>query len=192
MLITIIVLTFNVYFATHLVSFMERHGGSRSCKIDDFHSIQSKITEYSLMNSLIPLSVIIPCNILITIKVIFQIRSMRGVIAVTEQQELKKKSIKVTILTLSITLNFIILTLPMNVMALCCINAHDNVNFAIFVTLLPLINSSIDCYMYALSSREFRRKVKSIFVTVANFIWTFWALLCAQNVVAPAVEDIPI
>ena len=189
LLITIILLIYNIYFAAHHVSSMERHDGSRSCRID-IHSIQRQIMEY--MIGLIPVSVIIPCNILIITKVIFQIRSMNGVIAVTEQQVLKKKSIKVTILTLSITLNFLTLTLPMNVIALCCIHAHDKVYFAVLVTLLPFINSSIDCYMYALSSREFRRKITSIFVSVTNFIWTFWTLLCAQNVVAPVVEDIPI
>ena len=189
-LIVIPLLTYNVYFVTHHVSFVERNDGSKSCKIEDVHSIHYRIKDYLV--AIIPLPVIIPCNILIIIKVVFQIRSMQGVIAVTEQQALKKKSIKVTILTLSITLNFLILTLPMNITALCCVNVPDKVYFAVLVTLLPFINSSIDCYMYALSSREFRRKVKSIFVTVANFIWNFWAWLCAQNVVAPAVEDIPI
>ena len=189
-LIIIILLAFNIFFATQQITFEQRLDGSKSCKVEDILSIEFKIREY--MNCLIPLSVIIPCNILIVVKVIFQIRSMRGVIAVTQQQALKKKSIKVTVLTLSITLSFLILTLPMNVIAFCCTQTHSGIYFAVFVTLLPHINASIDCYMYALSSREFRRKVKSVLVTVITLILSSLTSLCAQNSVAPAGADIPI
>ncbi len=134
----------------------------------------------------IPLCIIIPCNIIITVKVILQIRSMRGVVAPNQQQQLKKKSIKVTILTLSITLSFTILIIPNNVFLLCC-DMGSHFELVSVLTLLPFINASINCYMNALASKDFRRKLKSVFV----WIWTCLTSCCTQNVVAPAAEDIP-
>ncbi len=162
--------------------------GTQYCKFNT-DNLLFKIRQFLI--GLIPLCAIIPCNILIIIKVILQIRSMQGVIEPTQQQILKKKSIKVTILTLSINLNFIILIIPHNVYVLCCdVLPRTQVYFVLM--LLPFLNASTDCIMYALSSREFRRKLKSVVVTIATRGLRCLGWPWVNNVVAPEPQDIPL
>ncbi len=187
-LIASTILAFDIYFVQYNVTYTTAPNGTHYCNFNT-DNLLFKIRQF--LTGLFPLCVIIPCNILIIIKVIIQIRSMRGVINLTEQQILKKKSIKVTVLTLSINLNFIILIVPHNVHVLCChILPRTQVYF--ILRLLLFFNASSDCIMYALSSREFRRKLKSVLVLISNRVWRCLGWPCAHNVVAPEPQDIPL
>ncbi len=187
-LISAILLVLDINFAQHNVAYGTAPNGTHYCKFNT-ENLLFKMRQFLI--GLIPLCVIIPCNILIIIKVILQIRSMRGVIALTQQQILKKKSIKVTILTLSINLNFIILIIPHNVYVVCC-DVIPRTQLYFLLMLLTFLNASTDCIMYALSSREFRRKLKSVFLTFTNHGLRCLSWPWANNVVAPEPQDIPL
>ena len=154
----LIFLAFNVYIAVYDVSLWRLANGSTQCKI--VQSIGFKIRQHLI--GLIPLLIIIPCNIMIVIRVISQYRKMKYCTALTQQHMAKNKSLRVSIMTLSITLSFIILIVPINVYLQCC-RTHDYPRTLFVLTLLPMTNASINCYMYALSSHDFRTRLKNLF-----------------------------
>ncbi len=132
----------------------------------------------------IPLHIIIPCNVVIVIKVISGYMDIRHSIQLTQQQVAKKKFIKANILTLSITLSFIVLIVPNNIYVLCCRNPNDP--RTIFVlSLLPMLNASINGYMFALASKEFRKRVKSELVWIITGVFTCPTTGCMHNAVGP-------
>ncbi len=157
-LTTVIFLAFNIYVDMNDVSVLTLPNGNTRCKT--MISVRFHIKRFLI--DLIPLLIIIPCNIVIVVKVISQYRKMKHCIALTQQQITKKKSIKVSILTLSITLSFIILFVPNIVFFLCCRNLHTEPLTRSVFALLPMINASCNCYMYALASKDYRLRAKTV------------------------------
>ena len=155
---TLIFLAFNAYTAVYDVSLWRLANGNTICKLAPSTAVI--IRQYLI--GLIPLLIIIPCNLVIVIKVVSQYRKMRDCIALTQQQMAKKKSMRVSIMTLSITISFIILIVPQTVFLLWCRN-RCNPHTINILNLLMMTNASINCYMYALSSQDFRTKVKNVF-----------------------------
>ena len=157
-LTTVIFLAFNIYVDMNDVSVLSLPNGNTRCKT--IITVRFHIKRFLI--DLIPLLIIIPCNIVIVVKVISQYRKMKHCIALTQQQITKKKSIKVSILTLSITLSFIILFVPNIVFFLCCRNLHTEPLTRSVFALLPMINASCNCYMYALASKDYRLRAKTV------------------------------
>ncbi len=178
--IAIIFMAFNVFIAMYDISTMKLQNGESRCQIDQ----TPRILIRQLLIGPIPLVVIIPCNAVTVVKVIAQYRAMRHVVVITQQHIQKQRALKVTKLTLSITLTFIVLTLPTNVYFLCCRSYSSDVLFVL--TLLPMLNASLNFYLYTLASKDYRGKVRVMlnkaYTHVRNF---FTSLLCQQNAVVP-------
>ena len=175
-------LAFNIYFVIHDVTTVTTPSGISSCKLDPF-TARFKVRQF--LNGLIPLCIIIPCEILMIMKVVLLVRSMRGFVAQTQLVMLKKKCLRVTIIALAVTLSFTVLIIPNNIIIICC-NFHPNSKIIIFVTLLPFIDACVKCYMLALSSTRFRIKVKSMFTTIRSSLTS----RCTQNAGPPEPQDI--
>ncbi len=180
--LTIIILAFDVYFVVNNVSSWKPFQTYTACKLVKTFWFQMR----KVLFDFIPLIVMIPCNIIIVIKVIYEHLKMRHSIAVTQQQVAKKKSIKVSVLTLSVTISHIVLTVPVNVYILCC-NKHTKRSMFVVFTLLSMLNASLNGYAYTLSSKDFRNKVKSIFVKVVTHVLTCITSVCTwtHNTVGP-------
>ncbi len=166
-------LAFNVYFVMHDVTTVTTPSGISSCKLDPF-TTRFKVRQF--LNGLIPLCILIPCEILTIIKVVLLVRSVRGVVAETQLVLLKKKCIRVTIIALAITLSFTVLIIPNNIIVFCC-NFRPSSKIIIVVTLMPFIDACLKFYMFVVSSTRFRIKVKSVFTT----IWSSLTSRCTQN-----------
>ncbi len=140
-LATLIFLAFNVYISVHDVSLWRLANGNTQCKIVPSTAIIIR----QFLIGLIPLVIIIPCNLVIVIKVISQYRKMRHSIPLTQHQMAKKKSIRVSIMTLSITISFIILIVPQTVLRLWCRNHHnpycDPLRLRIYFSYVSVIES---------------------------------------------------
>ncbi len=177
-IITVIFLVFNLSGSILASSLTQLPQGRQYCSVD-----MSLITIIRrLFIAIIPLIVIIPTNIVIIVKVISQHRDMRQCIAVTQQQLTKKKSIKVTILTLSITFSYIVLNIPGNVFFLCC---RENSKLISPLILLPMLNASVNFYAYTLASAEFRKKVKLLLSKANHYVSNLLTCCCPQNSVLP-------
>ena len=179
-LITATFLAFDVYVAMYDISSWKLPNGYIRCKI----MLTLRLQMRQFLIDLIPLLIIIPCNIVIVIKVISQYRKIRHSIAVTQQQTESKKFIKVSILILSITLSFIVLFVPTSVLVLCC-SIHTSSQTIFILTLLPMVNASADCYIFVLASKDFRVCAKSALVKIITCVLTVFTSLCAQNAVGP-------
>ena len=178
--ITVIFSIFNVGVALSSVSVSNIYQSYNKCNIE--RTLGFKIRQFLI--DVIPLLIITPCNVVIVIKVISGYWDIRHSIQLTQQQLAKKKFIKASILTLSITLSFIVLIVPNNVYLLCCRNPNDP--RTIFVlSLLPMVNASINGYMFALASKQFRKKVKSELVRIVTGVFTCPTTGCMHNDVGP-------
>ena len=107
--VTLLSTAFNFVFAISHVSVVKFKDGTGMCNFDP--SILNQIRY--LLRGQIPLLLIIPCNIVIIGKVMAQYKKMRNAVAVTQQQIQKNKSIKASVLTLSITLSYISFSCPL-------------------------------------------------------------------------------
>ena len=181
LIITLAILLFNVAIITHDVSLVN-------------FSIETLTCEYAralILKQLImaqtPLLFIIPLNTVIVIKVIAQYRRMRHTIAVTQQDIQKRKSLRITASTLSITLSHVILVLPITVVLISC--GKKCSKYVDAMAVMPMANAAINFYCYTISSREYRRKLMISLGKLKNHIFTCLAsCLQTHNDVAPEVE----
>ncbi len=178
LIITFLFLIFNGCVAVYDASTMQLPNGTPRCTIDQ----TPRIFIRQLLIGIIPLVIIIPCNLVTVVKVIAQYIAMRNVVVITQQHVQKKKAIKVTVMTLSITLTYIALILPSNVYFLCCRYYSPAVLFGL--TLLPMVNSGVNCYMYTLVSKDYRQKVIVLFIKAYTYSRNALLSLC-QNSVQP-------
>ncbi len=100
------------------------------------------------------------CNIIIIGKVIGQYLKMGNVVAVTQQQLQRKCSLKVSTMTLSITVTYSASFLPQNVYPICCVQKCQFI--PIWLQYFPMIDRAVNFYMYTLSSDEHRRTVTTM------------------------------
>ncbi len=181
LIITLIFLTFNIFFVMNDFSMIERPNGMQKCRAEK--TLWFLIRQ--LLHVQIPLLIIIPCNIVITIKVTAQYRKMRHCIVVTGQQIAKQRSIKVTILVLSITITYIILILPSQSFFWCCREKDVFFKFMPIFTIMPMVNASANCYLYAMSSRDYRNKIKLVIGKAVAYVLDCLPSLGVQNSVVP-------
>ncbi len=111
-----------------------------------------------LLQGQIPLLILIPSNIAIVTTVIIQTRKAKDL--QPDQQKEMNKSIGITIMILSITVSFIILQLPFSIFLTCCDKGPNVRIIRNVMSIFPVINSSINFYLYFLSSNTFRNQVK--------------------------------
>ncbi len=111
-----------------------------------------------MMVGQIPLLILIPSNLAIIIQVIRHSRQSKQLQQAEQNEATKARG--VTIMVLSITVSFIILQLPFSIWSTCC--DHFGPEYRIVgnvMTLFPVINCSLNFYLYFLSSVSFRNQV---------------------------------
>ena len=116
--------------------------------------LEIKSTISFLLMAVIPLCVVIPTNITIILKVVLQRKQRLQLGAGSSRDE----TTKVTLMTLSVTISYIILLLPMSIYIF--ISNADQSNYHIIIALanLPYLNMSINFYLYFLSGKRFREE----------------------------------
>ncbi len=177
--VTLISTALNSFFAINHVSVVKLKDSRGMCNFDP--GILNQIRY--LLRGQIPLLLVIPCNIVIIGKVMAQYKKMRNAVAVTRQQIQKNKSIKASVLTLSITLSYIAFLLPVNVFSICCIEKRSDLPF--WIKIFPMINSSVNFYMYTLTSGEYRKRVKLMLRNAITYVNSFFRYVCPKNSIEP-------
>ena len=185
LVITLAIIVFNVVVITHDLSLVKFNADTMACQYAPALVLKQLIMAQT------PLLFIIPLNIIIVVKVIAQYWRMRHTIAVTQQEIQKKKTLKITAATLSITLSHIALILPLTVIIVCCAEKYSKYLDA--MTVMPMANAAINFYAYTISSREYRRKLMIALGKLRNHIFTCLGnclepCLQTHNAVAPEVE----
>ncbi len=179
LVITIVCAALNITVTLFDVSVVKMEGGIEVCHV--------KLTILNvllyLLTSIIPLIIVIPCNIVIVFKLITQYRKMRNVVAVTQQQLQKKRSMRASTLTLSVTLSYLALILPFNVYVWCCV--EHSLEIPLWMWYFPLLNYSVNFYVYTLASEEYRRRVILAWNDASNYMSQVCPSPCRRNAVEP-------
>ncbi len=154
--VIVIFLTYNSYVSiTDLrIVFYKFNKDKPYCQLKE--NIRTKFV--TLLVGQIPLIILIPSNLAIVTTVIIQTRKAADL--QPDQQKEMNKSIGVTIMVLSITLSFILLQLPFSIFLTCCDQGPNVRIIRNVMSIFPVINSSINFYLYFLSSNTFRHQVK--------------------------------
>ncbi len=186
LVITIVFTALNVSSVVNSVTVMAFRDGSTKC-IYQTDTVLN-LTRFLFMGPA-PLIVVIPCNIIIIVKVIGQYLKMRNVVAVTQQQLQRKRSLKASLMTLSITVTYIASVSPQNVYLICC--AQQGQLFPYWFLYFPMINGAVNFYMYTLSSEEYRRRVGLTLSNTANYLSQLFRNIYPNNVIHVApIEEI--
>ncbi len=188
LVITLLILVFNIVILMYSSSLDMLSTDKQTCIVA---KIDPTILFPQMLMAQIPLLFIIPLNLVISIRTIIQHRHIRHTIAVTQQQMHKKKSLKVTVSTLSIALTHIILVLPITIFVICC--RENNSQYIDAMTVMPMANAGINFYCYTISSREYRRRLMIALGKLRNHVFTclgdcLTPCLQTNNAVAPEVE----
>ncbi len=124
-----------------------------------------------LLTGQIPLAFLIPSNTIVIIKMIFKKTKLPN----TAQQTGKTRNTKVTLMILTVTVAFIIFTLPFSVFLMCCrrMGGSKSRMIGVTMTIFPVINSSINFYLYFCSSQSFRDEVKKELCKIINVFSQF-------------------
>ncbi len=175
-------LVVHAIIAIYDVSSSKLPNGKSVCKVDE----TPRVLIREIILGYLHFAVMIPCNIVIIVTVIRQYRIMKHCIVDTQHQVQKTKSIRVSIFTLSITLSYIALMLPNKVYFICCRQTYMSSKLFIVMVLLPMMNAAINFYMFMMSSKEYREKVKFILCKIATHASSCMTSLCPKNSVEPA------
>ncbi len=171
-IIILIFVVFNLYAAIALGDFVTLPNGKQICKLKTGWERQMKNALYGQ----IPLLLIIPANVIIVGKVLYQRKKI--------QKGEDKRALNVTKMILSVTLTYIAFTLPLSIYQTCCNlegKGQLSGNLAI-MTAFSTINASINFYMYFLSAKIFRDEVQHQILQIFLF---FGCKKGANNLVAP-------
>ena len=107
----------------------------------------------------IPLIIVIPCNLIIMVKLYQQKRRMK---LLTQSNALsdEKKSYNITVMILSVTVSYSILILPYSIYLTCCQYSATASGLLSILSTIPELNASINFYLYFMSSQIFKNEVK--------------------------------
>ena len=116
-----------------------------------------KTTISTMFIGVIPLCLVIPTNIAIIVKLVIQSR-VRHTLGATTTDEVTK----ITVMLLSITVSYIILSLPMTVVVFRTNAGQTQYGQLLLVAFsnLPYLNMSLNFYLYFLSGQMFRQEVR--------------------------------
>ena len=113
----------------------------------------------AILYGTIPLIIVIPCNLIIIVKLYQQKKRMK---LLTQRDAIsdEKKSYNVTVMILSVTISYSVLILPFSIYLTCCQYAATASGLLSILSILPEINASINFYLYFLTSHVFKNEVK--------------------------------
>ena len=100
----------------------------------------------------VPLCVVIPTNLAIVVKLLLQRKERQRLGATSATDE----ATKATIMTMSVTVTYIILLLPMSIYIILTDGGRSNHHILIALANLPYLNMSLNFYLYFLSGKMFR------------------------------------
>ena len=116
----------------------------------------------------VPLCVLIPTNLAIVVKMLLQRKERQRLGATSAPDE----ATKVTIMTLSVTITYIILLLPMSIYIILSKGGRSNYHILVALANLPYLNMSLNFYLYFLSGKMFREEtikmLKKLFSRTAH------------------------
>ena len=104
--------------------------------------------------AVVPLCVVIPTNLAIVLKMLLQRKERQRLGATSAKDE----ATKVTIMTLSVTVTYIILLLPMSIYIILSDSGRSNYHMLVVLANLPYLNMSLNFYLYFLSGKMFREE----------------------------------
>ncbi len=143
----------NCYISLVDVKYVVYPTGTKACK----YPTNFLTTLRQLLFGQIPLLILIPSNALIVFKVIKQRESLK------QNQKGLKRSVRLTIMILSISLSYTIFALPFSIFLLCCNGESENQRkIRDILSVFQMVNSSINFYLYFFSSKLFRNEVVNI------------------------------
>ena len=177
-IIVLIFVVFDCYMSIEIVEFVILKSGRKICRVGAGWMRKLRTTLFGL----VPLIVMIPANMIIVGKVLYQRRKLKVANAKVKGED--KRALNVTKMVLSVTLTYIALTLPFSIYQTCCNPSGKGQlsgNLAIMIT-LPTINASINFYMYFLSAKIFRNEVRH---QISQIILHFGCRKCANNLIVP-------
>ncbi len=113
----------------------------------------------AILYGTIPLVIVIPCNIMIMVKLYQQKKKMK---MLTQKDALsnEKKSYNVTVMILSVTVSYSVLILPYSIYLTCCQFSGTASGLMSVISIIPELNASVNFYLYFLSSNVFKNEVK--------------------------------
>ena len=116
--------------------------------------LEIKTTISNLTMAAVPLCVVIPTNLAIVVKMLLQRKKRQRLGATFATNE----ATKVTIMTLSVTVVYIILLLPMSIYIILSDGGRSNYHILVLLANLPYLNMSLNFYLYFLSGKMFREE----------------------------------
>ena len=130
----------------------------------DVHYISETLFKFqttfrNLLVCIIPLCIVIPTNVAIVIKLMCHKRLMQRFGTSTKADD----TVKTTVMLLSMTITYVLLMVPMTITIIIYTNNQRSYyGVMIILSILPYLNMSINFYLYFLSGRMFRGKVKEM------------------------------
>ncbi len=124
----------------------------------------------------IPILLLIPSNTVIIIKLWNQRRKWKNLKTNNQQKREERRSFQLTVMILSLTITFIILTLPFSIYMMAFYKSEQrsaDAKVRNILSVLPIINASITFYLYFLSSEIYRKEVKKQLVKVGQVFGLF-------------------
>ena len=135
-------------------------------KCVDVHYLSKKLFKFQttfrdLLICIVPLCIVIPTNVAIIVKLI-QHRKLMNELGSSSKAD---DTTKATIMLLSITIAYVVLMVPMMITIVIYTYSQAGSYYHVIIILsnLPYLNMSINFYLYFLSGKMFRYKVKEMF-----------------------------
>ncbi len=122
----------------------------------------------------IPLVILIPSNVLIIIRITYQRKKWHN-LNNTQKKE-QKKSFKLTLMILALTVSFIFLTLPWPIYWLFFYKRgtmEEKLKLRSILSTFTFTNAGINFYLYFLSSEMYRKAVKKQLIDLFQLFWLF-------------------
>ncbi len=138
-------------------------------------------TLQELLRGAIPLSILLPSNILIIVKLFQQRKKWRN----DQTSESAKKSFNITLMIVSVTASFTFLALPSSIHVICCRFFPTFYEILDYVNILSVLNASLNFYLYTASSKAFRMATKQHFASIGNKVTQFFS----RNTIITPVEN---
>ena len=133
---------------------------------EDVHYFSEKLFQFQttfrdLLICIVPLCIVIPTNVAIIVKLLHHRNLMNQLGSSTKADD----TTKATIMLLSITIAYVVLMVPMMITIVIYKNSRPGSYYHVIIILsnLPYLSMSINFYLYFLSGKMFRNKVKEMF-----------------------------
>ncbi len=168
-LITFLFTAFNGYIVLVEIYTKTLPSGSLYCGYPD--NVIADLSQFLIGQ--IPLLILIPSNALIIIKISYQRKKWHNLD--NAQKKEQKKSFKLTLMILALTVSFIFLTIPWPIywMFLNKPGTKDNLKLRNILSTFAFTNAGINFYLYFLSSEGYRKAVKKQLIDLFQMFCVF-------------------